>query len=239
MKTILIIGANSDVAKKAIKLYIDAGNFVMAASRNLSDLEKFVQENQFKSSSIVLMYFDAEDHFSHQKFYQSLPTQPHIVIYAAGNLSQNTAALEHFDLSLKMMQVNYIGAVSILNLIAMDVTNHNLEKIIGLSSLSGVRGRKSNFVYGSTKAAFTQYLAGLRQELKERNVVVNVLVLGYINSKINAGLSLNKSLMMEPDYVAKYIVKAHSGFVVVPNWKWKIIYAILKILPERWVAMLP
>jgi hypothetical protein len=44
---------------------------------------------------------------------------------------------------------------------------------------------------------------------------------------------------MEPDYVAKYIVKAHSGFVVVPNWKWKIIYAILKILPERWVAMLP
>ena len=239
LKTILILGANSDVAKQVMKLYIDEGYFVMAASRNLSDLEKFQQENEFRLSSIALLYFDAEDHFSHQLFYQSLPYKPHIVIYAAGNLSQNTEALAHFDLSLKMMQVNYIGAVSILNIIAMDATNHHLEKIIGLSSLSGVRGRKSNFVYGSTKAAFTQYLAGLRQELKDRKIEVNVLVLGYINSKINVGLSLNKNLMMEPEYVAKYILKNHSGFIIVPNWKWKIIYTILKILPERWVAILP
>jgi NADP-dependent 3-hydroxy acid dehydrogenase YdfG len=63
-----------------------------------------------------------------------------------------------------MMEVNYMGGVSILNIIAMDESNKNLERIIGLSSLSGVRGRKSNFVYGSTKA-FTQYLAGLRQSL--------------------------------------------------------------------------
>jgi NADP-dependent 3-hydroxy acid dehydrogenase YdfG len=67
-----------------------------------------------------------------------------------------------------MMEVNYMGGVSILNIIAMDESNKNLERIIGLSSLSGVRGRKSNFVYGSTKAAFTQYLAGLRQELASR-----------------------------------------------------------------------
>jgi NADP-dependent 3-hydroxy acid dehydrogenase YdfG len=69
------------------------------------------------------------------------------------------------------MKTNYIGAVSILNIIAMDQSNKNLERIIGLSSLSGVRGRKSNFVYGSTKSAFTQYLAGLRQELASRKLL--------------------------------------------------------------------
>jgi short-subunit dehydrogenase len=121
----------------------------------------------------------------------------------------------------------------------MDLENKNLERIIGLSSLSGVRGRKSNFVYGSTKSAFTQYLAGLRQELFSRKIIVNVLVIGYINTKINAGLSLNKKLLMQPDYVAKYIVGAGNSFVIVPNWKWKIIYNILKILPEYWVAKLP
>jgi len=102
-----------------------------------------------------------------------------------------------------------------------------------------VRGRKSNFVYGSTKAAFTTYLAGLRQELVPKNIIVNVLISGYINTKINAGLELNKNLLMQPDYVAKHIVNAGNSFTIVPHFKWKIIYFILKILPESLVAKLP
>ena len=138
-----------------------------------------------------------------------------------------------------MMKVNYAGAVSILNIIATDQSNRNLERIIGLSSLSGVRGRKSNFIYGSTKAAFTTYLSGLRQELSSRNITVNVVVSGYIRTKINDGLKLNESLIMEPEYVAKYIVNAGNSFSIVPNWKWKVIYGILKILPESLVSKLP
>ena len=138
-----------------------------------------------------------------------------------------------------MIKTNYAGAVSILNIIAMDKTNYNLERIVGLSSLSGVRGRKSNFIYGSTKSAFTQYLAGLRQELSSRIITVNVLVSGYINTKINEGLELNKSLLMKPDYVAKHIVNAGNSFSIVPNWKWKIIYWILKLSPDFLVAKLP
>lgn len=137
------------------------------------------------------------------------------------------------------MEVNYMGAVSILNIIAMDQSSKNFERIVGLSSLSGVRGRKSNFIYGSTKSAFTQYLAGLRQELASRKIIVNVLVSGYINTKINAGLELNKNLLMEPDYVAKHIVNAGTDFSIVPNFKWKMISYILKILPESLVAKLP
>ena len=144
-----------------------------------------------------------------------------------------------FDGTFEMMKTNYIGAVSILNIIATDIDNKKLERIIGLSSLSGVRGRKSNFVYGSTKSAFTQYLAGLRQELNSRKIIVNVVVSGYINTKINAGLDLNKSLLMEPDYVAKQIVNAGNSFTIVPNFKWKIIYWVLKLSPEFLVAKLP
>lgn len=238
-KTVLILGANSDVAKQAIILYLQKGFSVIAASRDLKSLQQFIDENHLDSTKIQLVYFDAADFSSHQKFYDNLIVKPNIVVYAAGFLVQNEKAFNDFDAAFQMMKVNYAGAVSILNIIAFDKSNKNLERIIGLSSLSGVRGRKSNFVYGSTKSAFTQYLAGLRQELSSRNIKVNVLVIGYINTKINEGLELNKNLIMEPDYVAKHIVNAGNGFSIVPNFKWKMIYHILRILPESLVSKLP
>lgn len=237
-KTVLILGANSDVAKQCILQYVAKGFSIIAASRNTHSLENFIQQNNLNSKVSVLS-FDAADFDSHQKFYDQLPIKPHLVVYAAGFLVNNEKALSDFKGAQQMMTVNYMGAVSILNIIAMDKSNKNLERIIGLSSLSGVRGRKSNFVYGSTKAAFTTYLAGLRQELMPKNIIVNVLVSGYINTKINAGLELNKNLLMEPDYVAKHIVNAGNSFTIVPNFKWKLIYFILKILPESLVAKLP
>lgn len=238
-KTVLILGANSDVAKECILLYLKKGFSVIAASTNLSALENFKLENQFSDSQMLIKSFDAVDFSSHREFYNNLSTKPHIIIYAAGFLRENAEALQNFESAHQMMKVNYIGAVSILNIIAMDESNKNLEKIIGLSSLSGVRGRKSNFIYGSTKAAFTTYLAGLRQELSFRNITVNVLISGYIDTKINAGLDLNKSLLMQPDYVAKHIANAGNSFNIVPNFKWKMIYYILKVLPESLVAKLP
>lgn len=237
-KTVLILGANSDVAKQAIKQYFQKGFYVIAASRNTKSLEEFVQENNLRSKVTVLP-FDSVDFDSHQKFYDELPVKPHIIVYAAGFLVANERALKDFKGAQQMMLVNYMGAVSILNIIATDESDKNLERIVGLSSLSGVRGRKSNFVYGSTKAAFTTYLAGLRQELASRNIKVNALVIGYIRTKINEGLQLNESLIMEPDYVAKFIVNAGNSFTIVPNFKWKMIYLILKMLPESLVAKLP
>lgn len=236
-KTVLILGANSDVAKQCILQYVEKGFAIISASRSIDSLKEFVNKNNL--SKVSVLYFDASDFDSHQKFYDELPTKPHLVVYAAGFLVDNEKALSNFQGAQQMMTVNYMGAVSILNIIAMDKSNKNLERIIGLSSLSGVRGRKSNFVYGSTKAAFTTYLAGLRQELAQRNIKVNVLVSGYINTKINAGLDLNKNLLMEPDYVAKHIVNAGNSFTIVPNFKWKLIYIILKILPGSLVAKLP
>ena len=238
-KNVLILGANSDVAKQCILQYLEKGFTIIAASRDLNSLAEFVSENKINSSKITLIAFDAVDFSSHQNFYDELPVKPNIVIYAAGFLVENKDALQNFEGAKRMMEVNYMGAVSILNIVAMDQSNKNLERIIGLSSLSGVRGRKSNFIYGSTKSAFTQYLAGLRQELSSRKIIVNVLISGYINTKINSGLDLNKNLLMEPDYVAEHIVNAGNSFSIVPNFKWKIIYHILKLLPESLVSKLP
>ncbi len=237
-KTVLILGANSDVAKQMLLLYAERGDRVIAASRSTKQIDQFVQEHQL-SEQVEVLFFDAVDFNSHLPFYQSLPEKPQTVVYAAGFLVQNDRALRNWEDTFRMMQVHYAGAVSILNMIATDPENPNLERIVGLSSLSGVRGRKSNFIYGSSKAGFTTYLAGLRQELAARKIVVQVVISGYIRTKINVGLDLNESLIMEPEFVAQKIVGAGKGFRIIPGWKWKIIYQILKRLPERWVAKLP
>jgi decaprenylphospho-beta-D-erythro-pentofuranosid-2-ulose 2-reductase len=236
---VLILGANSDVAKECIRLYIKKGYFVIAASRSTTILETFAKTNGIPGNQLDIRHFDATAFDTHDSFLATLPAKPHIVLYAAGFQVTNQQALTDWDGSYRMIQVLYAGAVSILNRIVMDKDNPNLQRIIGLSSLSGVRGRKSNFIYGSTKAAFTQYLAGLRQYLFPRHVIVNAIVAGYIRTKLTAGLDLPESLLLEPAYIAQAVVEAGNRFIIVPGWKWKLIYRVLRSLPESLVAKLP
>lgn len=238
-KTILILGANSDVAKEMLRMYVQRGDQVIAASRNLAELQTFVAKHQLPAAQVDIRHWDAVDFAGQQAFYESLPAKPHIVVYAAGYLVHTSDALVDWPRTYQMMNVHYAGAVCILNIVVTDSENAHLEQIIGLSSLSGVRGRKSNFIYGSTKAAFTTYLAGLRQHLATRGVRVNAIVAGYIRSKMTAGLNLPESLMLEPEFIAQASVNAGRRFVIVPGWKWKMIYRILKMLPESLVARLP
>ncbi|WP_333820632.1 SDR family NAD(P)-dependent oxidoreductase [Ohtaekwangia sp.] len=238
-KTVLILGANSDVAKEALALYIAKGYHVIAASRSVDQLKQFMTARRLPEAQVTVQYFDVTAFDSHEAFYRALPVKPHVVVYAAGFLKNNEDAMADWNGAFQMMKVHYCGAVSILNIVATDKDNRNLERIVGLSSLSGVRGRKSNFIYGSTKSAFTQYLAGLRQLLFARGVAVNVIVAGYIRSKMTAGLNLPESLMLEPIFIARSVVHPGSSFTIVPGFKWKIIYHILRLLPERLVAKLP
>lgn len=238
-KTVLILGANSDVAKECILLYTRRNYAVIAASRSTTTLETFAKANNIATSQLDIRYFDATAFDTHDAFLATLPAKPHIVLYAAGFQVTNEQALTDWEGSYRMIQVLYAGAVSILNRIVMDKENPHLQRIIGLSSLSGVRGRKSNFIYGSTKAAFTQYLAGLRQYLFPRHVIVNAVIAGYIRTKLTAGLDLPESLLLEPAYIANAVVNCGNRFILVPGWKWKLIYRVLKSLPENLVARLP
>ncbi len=237
-ESVLILGANSDVAKECIDLYVKKGYEVVAASRNLKQLEDFIVSRKIEKK-VELKHFDAVSFDTHQAFYDELKTKPSIILYAAGFLVDNEKALLDWAGAYQMMNVHYAGAVSIVNIITTDTANTNLKQIIGLSSLSGVRGRKSNFIYGSTKSAFTQYLAGMKQYLMPRKIKVNVIVAGYIRSKMTAGLELKESLMLEPEFIAEAVINAKNKLIIVPGFKWKIIYMILKMLPESLVAKLP
>lgn len=143
VKRVLILGANSDVAKAAIKQYVSAGYAVIAASRSTDELTRFVVQHCPAGDRVSVRYFDAAAFDTHRAFYDSLPEKPHIVVYAAGYLKNNEEAMLDWEGAFQMMKVHYAGAVSILNIIATDMENVYLERIIGLSSLSGVRGERA------------------------------------------------------------------------------------------------
>ena len=141
----------------------------------------------------------------------------------------------NFTQCRQMIDVNFTGAVSLLGLAAEHLAARGGGFICALSSVAGDRGRQSNFIYGSTKAALTTYLQGLRNRLFSKGVAVITIKPGFVDTAMTWGLLNPRSpLTANPDRVAAIIDRAildRRNVVYVP-WFWRIIMAIIKAIPE-------
>lgn len=228
---LLVIGANSDISKAYVKEYLkkyeDA--FVILASRNLQALEQFVLENNFGTVAKCI-YLDLEDISTHSKFVEELDHKPSVIFVAAGILVENERAIENREIRQSNILVNYFGVVNILTEL---VNNHNLnlKKIIGLSSIAGLRGRKSNYYYGSAKAGLHAFLFGLRQDLKGRNIIVQAVTPGFVKTKMTAHLDMPKTAVTT-EFLVKQIINSENKFEIYPNKFWCFISKVVKFAPE-------
>ena len=171
---LLILGANSDVAYAvAESLPEQEKAHLFLASRNLELLEKMAQDlqNRYQVGATAL-YFDATSYKSHANFYESLQPKPDGVVLAFGYLGDQTKAQEDFSEAKEIIEINFLGAVSILEVIARDFERRGHGFIIGMSSVAGERGRQSNYLYGAAKGALTVYLSGLRNRLHKKRILV-------------------------------------------------------------------
>mgnify|MGYP000125485645 FL=1 len=139
-----------------------------------------------------------------------------------------------FSKTLNTINVNYTGAVSILNIISNDMEQNKNGFIVGVSSVAGDRGRKANYIYGSSKAAFSAYLSGLRNRLHESGVKVLTVKPGFVATKMTAKLDLPTKLTAQPEDVAKDIFTAQQKGKDILYTKpiWRVIMMIIKIIPE-------
>lgn len=233
----LIIGANSDIAKStAIKYLVKYPNgHLLLASRNINELNEFVQLNNIENQSTVIFY-DITPTTNNKQFVDSLPNKPTWIMYAAGVLVENETAIQNQAIWENNAYVNYTGAVAILNELMND-NNPFLNRIIGITSIAGLRGRKSNYIYGSAKSGFHQYLSGLRQSLKSSNILVQAITPGFVKTKMTKNIPLNK-LANSADQVAEAIISNSKSFEVYPNIFWWYISKIIKNLPDFIIAKL-
>ena len=156
------------------------------------------------------------------------------VVCAFGYLGDNEEAKSDFIEARKIMETNYIGCVSILNIIANDFEKRKRGFIIGISSVAGDRGRQSNYYYGSAKAGFTAYLSGLRNRLHRSGINVLTVKPGFVRTQMTEGMELPPLLTAHPEKTARDIYKSwkKGKMTLYTKWFWRHIMLIIKYIPE-------
>lgn len=233
---ILILGANSDMARATAKRFAEEGYSLYMASRNITELAKTCQDIHLRYGVEVRpIQFDARAFETHESFYQSIEIKPVGAVVAFGSMYEQVKAEQDFSLAKDMIETNYLGAVSIIETIVSDFVSAGRGFIVGISSVAGDRGRQSNYIYGSSKAAFSAYLAGLRHRVYATNIQILTVKPGFVSTKMTAHLDLPNKLTAQPEEVANSIFRAtqknKSGTIYVKSI-WRIIMLIIVHLPE-------
>ena len=234
---LLILGANSEVAYAVAKKFAQKEKaHLLLASRDLNLLEKRAQDLRIRYQvGADPLYFDATDYPYHANFYESLKQKPDGVVLAFGYLGDQARAQEDFDEAKKIIEINLLGAVSILEIIARDFERRGHGFIIGISSVAGERGRQSNYHYGAAKGGLIVYLSGLRNRLNKRRIQVITVLPGFIHTKMTEHLELPEKLLAQTEEVASDIYQAYKKGkdIIYTKWLWKWIMAVIKLLPEK------
>lgn len=214
-----------------------AGYDIQLAARNADRLRPLQSDLAIRYSvSSTLHEFDATQPATHAAFLSSLPILPDMTICVFGYLGDQQLAESDWTECERILQTNYIGAISILNLIANAYASKGSGLIAGISSVAGERGRQSNYFYGSAKAGFTAYLSGLRNRLFHKGVHVLTVQPGFVHTKMTENMPLPGPaiLVATPELVADVVYNAirKKKNVIYVKWFWRWIMLLIKSIPE-------
>jgi decaprenylphospho-beta-D-erythro-pentofuranosid-2-ulose 2-reductase len=234
-ENVLILGAASDMAVAIARKFASEGYSITLAARNIDKLDALASDLKIRHDATVFtVQFDALDFEAHEPFYRALPEKPDVVICVFGLLGDQTIAQKNFKAAQQIINTNYVGAVSILNIVANDFEHKKKGTIVGISSVAGERGRQSNYVYGSAKAGFTAFLSGLRNRLYHYGVHVLTVKPGFVKTQMIENMKTPGPITAIPKQVADHVFKAvrkkKDSIYVLPIWA--MIMLVIRTLPE-------
>ena len=231
-----ILGSTSEVAQAFVEKALTAGEkfpkiYLVTSSRETT--ERFAQHIDVKflqPSEIIELDLTQEINYS---VFENVDSD--LLFCATGYLGLGTEDGLYDDKNTeKIIDINYAKLVPVINYFAKKMESKRSGNIIALSSVAGDRGRQSNFIYGSAKAAFTAYLSGLRNYLFPQKVHVMTVKPGFMETKMTEGLPLNPKLTATPKQAAECIYKAYKKqkniVYVLPIWR--LIMLIIIHIPE-------
>ena len=234
-KSVLFLGALSDIAKSTIQKFGENGYDLQLAARNIDDLKKLSTDLKIRYNTDINVYeFDILKTENHQNFIKNLKEIPSIVICAVGLLGEQKENENDTELRVKVLRTNYEGPVNIISDFANIFENRGFGTIVGISSVAGDRGRASNYIYGSAKAGFTAFLSGLRNRLAKKNVHVLTVIPGTVYTKMTLNSKLPKFFTSSPNKVAEDIYNAviKKKNIIYTKKIWRLIMFIIKSIPE-------
>ncbi len=232
----IVLGSTSEVAQAFVEKALQEGEKfekIYLFTSNKETTERFARHIDvkfFQQAEVIELDLTKEIDFTQ---FESINSD--LLFCATGYLGEGTEeGLYDNKNTERIIDINYSKLVPVMNYFAQKFESRRSGTIIGLSSVAGDRGRQSNFIYGSAKAAFTAYLSGLRNYLFDKKVHVITVKPGFMATKMTEGLPLNPKLTATPKQAAECIYKAYkkqkNEVYVLPIWG--IIMMIIRNIPE-------
>ncbi len=193
VQSVLVLGGGSEIALATVRrLVADRTRTVVLASRRPAKSADAVAElRTLGATTVEAVAFDAEDTASHERFAADMFARfgdIDVVLVAFGVLGDQTEAEADGAAAAAIVRTNYLGAVSVTVPIATHLREQGHGTIVALSSVAGERARRSNFVYGSSKAGFDAFFQGLGDSLVGSGVGVMIVRPGFVRTQMTAGL---------------------------------------------------
>jgi short-subunit dehydrogenase len=233
----IIIGATSDISQAFIAKILDKEKnkypkiYLITSNENeASRLAKHLEVKYNQITEVISFDLTKDSDYAVFDYVDS-----DLLFCAAGVLGENTeTGLYNRNNTDKIITVNYSGLVPLINYFAQKFERRQSGVIIGISSVAGLRGRQSNFIYGSAKAGFLIYLDGLRNYLYHKNVHVISVIPGYMYTKMTEGMAVPKLLTASPQQAATIIYKAYKRKKnkVYVTTIWHYIMFVVRHIPE-------
>ena len=235
---VLILGATSPIARAVAEEYAADGKSVVLAARDVDEADAIASDIAIRHEvATFARSFDALDFDRHDDFVAKVEEEAgpiEVVLLAFGDMGDQEASEEDFERAKRVIDVNYTGAASLSEAVARRMAERGEGAIVGISSVAGDRGRKSNYFYGSAKGAFSLYLQGLRNRLADGGVHVMTVKLGFVDTRMTFDLETPLPIA-DPKKVGQAIVRAQrkgTDAFYYPHF-WRGVMGIIKAIPEK------
>ena len=235
-KTLLLVGATSDIGRATALCYAQAGWRVLLAARNVDAARREADDIATRTGAEVSVHgLDILETDRFAAFVDALPALPDTVICVVGELGDQTRAQSDLHHATQVLRTNFEGPALLLGLFAERFLARRSGTLVGVSSVAGDRGRGSNYVYGAAKAGFTAFLSGLRNRLAPAGLKVLTVKPGFVRTRMTAGLKLPPLLTAEPGEVGRRVFAAAEtgrADIVYVRPVWRMVMTTIGLIPE-------
>jgi decaprenylphospho-beta-D-erythro-pentofuranosid-2-ulose 2-reductase len=219
-QSLLLLGGTSEIALAIARAWAEARPVVTLAARPGDRRDAAVAGLRADGFEVEVVDFDAEDTASHPTVVAQVAAVRDIdvAVVAFGVLGDEEEAWSDHAAAVRLAQVNYTAAVSVGVCLADVLKRQGHGTVVALSSVAGERVRRSNFVYGSSKAGMDGFYLGLGEALREYGAHVLVVRPGFVRTRMTEGRE-PAPLSVSAEEVAEAVVKgvaAGSELIWVP-----------------------
>ncbi|MBL1081376.1 SDR family NAD(P)-dependent oxidoreductase [Streptomyces actinomycinicus] len=242
-RSLLVLGGTSEIAlATARRLIARRARTVWLAGRPSPALEQAAGGLRRLGADVRTLAFDALDPESHETVLGKVFAEGTIdmVLLAFGVLGDQAHDERDPVRAVQVVRTNYTGAVSAGLVAGRALQTQGHGSLVVLSSTAAERARRSDFIYGSSKAGLDAFAQGLGDALHGTGVHVMVVRPEFVRTRGTAGRP-RPPLGTTPEAVATAIelgLRRHSETVWVPG-RLRLLMSLLRHAPRPLFRRLP